>query len=304
ARPQMGDQHGRLRIVRRHVQQLRDRAERGLCRTGGHLRAGVPTTARIAHIRGPAAPEEGQGRGVRRTRRAPAYGGRLVTLMARVPFTMPKPADLLQLRADALGRLAELGGSVHVFKGMISVTLPKEQVISALRAVRDMGYEMLTDVHGMDYLTYPGHKGKRFSVVYDVHDLSGAERLFLRVDLDDGESVTTCTGIWPGASFLERECFDMIGVVFDGHPDLRKILTPEDLDGHPHRKDYPLGETPTLFNDGRSLDPPSFRAGLTGRDPGLTGWKGGTREGVSATQVPGPRSRLTSNLDAGEASEN
>lgn len=224
--------------------------------------------------------------------------------MARVPFTMPKPADLVQMRADALGRLAELGGSVHEFKGMISVTLPVDQIIVALRAVRDLGYEMLTDVHGMDYLTYPGHQGKRFSVVYDVHDLSGAERLFLRVDLDEGESVPTSTGIWPGASFLERECFDMMGVVFEGHPDLRKLLTPEDLDGHPHRKDYPLGETPTLFNDGRFLDPPSFRAGLTGRDPGLTGWKGGAREGVRATQLPGSRSRLTSNLDAQEAGEN
>ncbi|HEX7000275.1 MAG TPA: NADH-quinone oxidoreductase subunit C [Trueperaceae bacterium] len=223
--------------------------------------------------------------------------------MSRVTFTMPRPADLERMRAEALARLTDLEGRVHEFKGMTSVTVPKEVIVTALSQVREAGYEMLTDVHGMDYLTYPGHQGKRFSVVYDVHDLSGAERLFLRVDLADGESVPTCTGIWPGANFLERECFDMLGIVFDDHPDLRKILTPEDLDGHPHRKDYPLGETPTLFNDGRFIDPPSFRAGLTGRDAGLTGWKGGSREGVRATQVPGPRSRLTSNLDAGEAGE-
>src|SRR5690606_23327347 len=138
----------------------------------------------------------------------------------------------------------------------------------------------------MDYLTYPGHRGKRFTVIYNVHDVAGRRRLFLRVDLDDGETLPTATGLWSGASFLERETFDMMGVVFDGHPDLRKLLTPEDLDGHPHRKDFPLGETPTLFGDGRFLDPASFRAGLSGRDAGLTGWKGGARDGVVATQEP------------------
>lgn len=184
-----------------------------------------------------------------------------------------------------LASLATLGGKVSEFKGMTSVTLPKGEIIEALRLAQAAGLVMLTDIHGMDYLTYPGHTGKRFTVIYNVHDLEG-RRLFLRVDLDDGESLPTATGLWTGAMFLERETFDMLGVVFDGHPDLRKILTPEDLEGHPHRKDFPLGETPTLFNDGRFLDPPSFRAGLSGRDAGLTGWKGGAREGVVATQAP------------------
>ncbi len=58
----------------------------------------------------------------------------------------------------------------------------------------------------------------------------------------------------------------------------------EDLDGHPHRKDFPIGETPVLFNDGRFIDPAGFRAGLVGKDPGLTGWKGGARDGVESTQ--------------------
>lgn len=183
-------------------------------------------------------------------------------------------------------RLAELGGVQHEFKGMTSVTVPKRAVLDALRAAKADGLEMLTDIHGMDYLAYPGHKGKRFAVIYNVHDVSGRRRLFIRVDLDDGETLPTATGLWSGASFLERETFDMMGVVFDGHPDLRKLLTPEDLEGHPHRKDFPLGETPTLFGDGRFLDPASFRAGLSGRDQGLTGWKGGARDGVVASQTP------------------
>ena len=186
-----------------------------------------------------------------------------------------------------LARLAELGGVHSEFKGMVSVTVPKRAVLDALRAAKAEGLEMLTDIHGMDYLTYPGHSGKRFTVIYNVHDVAGRRRLFLRVDLDDGESLPTATGLWSGASFLERETFDMMGVGFDGHPDLRKLLTPEDLDGHPHRKDFPLGETPTLFGDGRFLDPASFRAGLSGRDPGLPGWKGGARDGVVASQPHG-----------------
>lgn len=188
--------------------------------------------------------------------------------------------------AEAVAALVELGGSHTEALDMNSVTLPKENLIAGLRRVRELGLEMLTDIHGMDYLTYPGHQGKRFTVIYNVHDVAGSSRLFIRVDLDDGEALPTSTGIWPGADFLERETFDMMGVEFDGHPDLRKILTPEDLDGHPHRKDFPLGETPTLFNDGRFLDPPTFRAGLSGRQPGLTGWKGGARHGVVASQKP------------------
>ena len=201
------------------------------------------------------------------------------------PTDGPEPVQVRSF--DALvNDLEALGGKRSDFKGMISVSVPKGSIIEALRQARAAGLEMLTDIHGMDYLTYPGHRGKRFTVIYNVHDVAGRRRLFLRVDLDEGESLPTATGLWSGASFLERETFDMLGVVFDGHPDLRKILTPEDLEGHPHRKDFPLGETPTLFNDGRFLDPASFRAGLSGRDAGLTGWKGGARDGVVATQKP------------------
>ncbi|MCC6309368.1 MAG: NADH-quinone oxidoreductase subunit C [Trueperaceae bacterium] len=172
---------------------------------------------------------------------------------------------------------------------MVNVTVPKARIVEALRACRAAGLEMLTDVFGIDYLTYPGHRGKRFVVVYNVHDVRGTDRLFVRVEVDDGESVPTATEVWRGADFLERETFDMLGIEFEGHPNLRKLLTPEDLDGHPHRKDFPLGETPTLFNDGRFLDPAAFRAGLTGRSQGLTGWMGGARRGVTSTEgtLPG-----------------
>jgi hypothetical protein len=112
------------------------------------------------------------------------------------------------------------------------------------------------------------------------------ERCSLRVHLDEHDTLPTVTGVWPAASFMEREVYDLFGVTFDGHPDLRKLVTPEDLEGHPLRKDFPLGETPTLFNDGRFIDPASFRAGMIGASRGHTGWVGGARKGVvSATIV-------------------
>jgi len=142
------------------------------------------------------------------------------------------------------------------------------------------GFAMLTDIFGIDWLEYPRHQGKRFSVTYAFTRPDGSRKHYLRVHLDDGDSLPTITHLWSAAGFMEREVYDMFGIVFNGHPDLRKLLTPEDLIGHPHRKDFPLGETPTLFNDGRFLDPPTFRAGLAGLNRGLTGWKGGARKGV------------------------
>lgn len=171
-------------------------------------------------------------------------------------------------------------GKPGQFKDMRSVTLEKDQLVAALEASKNAGFIMLSDIFGIDYLSYPGHQGKRFSVVYNLYHLESSARIFLRFNLDDGESLPTITEFWPAANFMEREVYDMFGVEFDGHPDLRKIITPEDLDGHPHRKDFPLGETPTLFNEGRFLDPAAFRAGLSGKDQGLSGWRGGTRKGV------------------------
>lgn len=168
-------------------------------------------------------------------------------------------------------------------QGYPAVALNPGQLPDAARLAKEHGF-MIMDVFGLDWLTYPGHRGKRFTVSYNLYHLETNSRLFLRVALDDGETVPSVTGVWPGANFFEREVYDMFGIKFSGHPDLRKLLTPEELDGHPHRKDFPLGETPTLFNNGRFLDPAAFRAGLTGRETGLTGFRGGARKGVKSRE--------------------
>lgn len=177
--------------------------------------------------------------------------------------------------------LKPMGGKPAEFKRMVSVTVDSEHIVNAVKAAKDAGFEMISDIFGIDYLKYPQHQGKRFSVAYNLYSVSANERIFIRVNVAAGDVLPTITHLWRGANFMEREVYDMFGIEFDGHPDLRKLITPEDLDGHPHRKDFPIGETPTLFNEGRFIDPAAFRAGLTGQDAGLSGHQGGMRKGYN-----------------------
>ena len=174
-----------------------------------------------------------------------------------------------------------------------TVVAPADGFKDLLLEYRSHGFAMLADIAYLDYLEYTAIAPARFALVYNLLDPGSAERILVKVHLDDGRAVPTVTDLWPGASFMEREAFDMMGIVFDGHPDLRKILTPEDLDGHVLRKDFPLGETPTLFREGRFIDPAAFRAGLTGRDAGLSGWRGGARKASTEDREP-PTPRVPS----------
>lgn len=180
--------------------------------------------------------------------------------------------------------LAEVEGERTERFDQTHVIVPAARIREAVRTCRSGGLEHLSDVMAIDFLDYPGHQGPRFTVVYNLYALSDASRLMLRVDVEDGTPVPSITPQWKAAGFFEREVYDLFGIEFEGHPDLRKLVTPDDLEGHPLRKDFPLGETPTLFNDGRFLDPATFRAGMMGRDEGRTGWVGGARKGVRSEQ--------------------
>ena len=156
---------------------------------------------------------------------------------------------------------------------------------SVAQALKGKGF-MLLDCVGLDYSAYPERRPKRFAVLYNIYHPRDHRRLFVRVWLDDGEPCPSLYPVWRAANYLEREVYDLMGVEFTGHPDLRKVLTPDDLEGHPLRKDFPIGESPTLFRDGRFLDPAAFRAGLSGQDVGLTGWRGSLRRGSVREVVP------------------
>jgi NADH-quinone oxidoreductase subunit C len=147
---------------------------------------------------------------------------------------------------------------------------------------------MLMDLVGVDYSAYVQPRPQRLSVLYNIYHPYDHRRLFLRVWLAMGTTLPSLYGVWKSANYLEREVYDLVGVVFTNHPDLRKILTPDDLEGHPLLKDFPIDETPTLFRDGRFLDPAAFRAGMTGQSAGLSGWRGSLRRGEGKGEIEPP----------------
>jgi NADH-quinone oxidoreductase subunit C len=98
--------------------------------------------------------------------------------------------------------------------------------------------------------TLPELKPKRFSVSYHLLGLrQGAPRVRLRCWVDEGEHVPSVISVWPTCDWHEREQYDLMGIVFDGHPNLERILMPDDWEGHPLRKDYPIGGEPVRFTD-------------------------------------------------------
>jgi NADH-quinone oxidoreductase subunit C len=178
------------------------------------------------------------------------------------------------LEKAALREYAVLEASHTPFK---TVVASLETFKAFLFECKAAGFSILSDVMGTDYLEYTEYMPQRFAVTYNLLEPMTGERLFVKVFVADGQGVPSVTDLWRTADFHEREVYDLFGLEFEGHPDLRKILTPEDLDGHPLRKDFPLGESPTLFREGRFIDPAAFRAGMTGKDSGLSGWRGGSR---------------------------
>ncbi|KQR41321.1 NADH-quinone oxidoreductase subunit C [Deinococcus sp. Leaf326] len=166
-----------------------------------------------------------------------------------------------------------------------TVVVAAAELRAVARQLGERGF-MLMDTVGLDYLRYPEARPARFAVLHNLYHPYDHRRLFLRVWLEDGEPLDSLYPVWRAANYLEREVYDLLGVEFVGHPDLRKVLTPDDLEGHPLRKDFPLGETPTLFREGRFLDPAAFRAGLSGEDTGLSGWRGSLRRGSTRDLEP------------------
>ena len=117
-------------------------------------------------------------------------------------------------------------------------------VIEVLTALRHKGYTFLASLHGVDY----SPDEPRLGVLYELLDMQQVDRITVKARVHtDNPRIATATGLFPGANFPEREVYDMFGVVFEGHPDMRRILMPEDFEGHPQRRDYPMGGEPVLF---------------------------------------------------------
>jgi NADH-quinone oxidoreductase subunit C len=131
----------------------------------------------------------------------------------------------------------------------------RDQLVDVVRGLRDEGFVMCIDVTGVDYLGYAAPRGlpagidaERFEVVVLLISHAEHTRLRLRVQVPESDTVVpSLFEVYPGTEAMEREVFDMFGIRFDGHPDLSRILMPEDWIGHPLRKDYSVGRIPVQF---------------------------------------------------------
>jgi NADH-quinone oxidoreductase subunit C len=124
----------------------------------------------------------------------------------------------------------------------LRLLVPAARMLEVLAALKDAcGFRFLAELGGVDYLGYPGRTRSRFEVHYVLLNLDNAERVVVKVGVDDpAPTLPTVVPLWPGAGWMEREVFDMYGIRFAGHPDLRRILMPEEFTAFPLRKDYPL----------------------------------------------------------------
>ncbi len=119
----------------------------------------------------------------------------------------------------------------------LTLTIAREEIVGAGFAVQGAGYNFLEDVTAVDWLP----ASPRFQISYHIVSHTLKERIRLRVMLDEASpSVDSIIPVWPSANYYEREVFDLFGVRFDGHPNLRRIMMPEEWSGHPLRKDYPV----------------------------------------------------------------
>jgi NADH-quinone oxidoreductase subunit C len=164
---------------------------------------------------------------------------------------MPGATGLDESNVSAAG-----GGSSRApgRPGQDVVFTTRDRYVDAVAEYRSGGFETCSDLCAVDYLTHPGRSlpegvhGERFEVVVNLLSLSQARRVRIRVQVPDSDAtVPSLFDLYPGTEAMEREAFDLFGIVFEGHPDMTRILLPEDWEGHPLRKDYGVGRIPVQF---------------------------------------------------------
>ena len=164
--------------------------------------------------------------------------------MSAEAFTHPSAGHLATVAANTailtpLGQemVAELQVEATVAYGELTLTCHRERIVSVLTDLRDrFGFQQLLDVCGVDY----PERGERFDVVYHLLSLTRNIRVRVKVATDEAAPVPSVVAVYPSAGWFEREAFDMYGMLFSGHPDMRRLLTDYGFQGHPLRKDFPM----------------------------------------------------------------
>lgn len=148
---------------------------------------------------------------------------------------------------------AGLDGEIVVgkrFRGQDFLTVRKGRIVEILTVMRDnpdLEYRLVSDILGVDL--YGFDRDPRYEVIYSLYSIKTYRRIVIKAQVEeDDATIDTAVGVWPAANWPEREIFDLFGIVFNGHPDLRRIMMPDDWIGHPLRKDFPLGGEEVEFS--------------------------------------------------------
>lgn len=162
--------------------------------------------------------------------------------MSTASTTEPNFVPHAETLATIRSALGEGVFTISEFRDNLRLHVAPDRLIELLTLLRDRcGFAMLAELGAVDYLGYPGRTRDRFEVHYVLLNLETAERLVVKAGVNDPEpSLPSATSLWMGADWMEREVFDMYGITFVGHPDLRRILMPDEFVSFPLRKDYPL----------------------------------------------------------------
>ena len=165
---------------------------------------------------------------------------------------MPDATGLELLAADLRTANPDAVLDTEFFRDKAALHVAPKAIRPVLEFLRRKGFRALMSVHGLDY--YP--EEPRLGVQYELIDMDVVDRITVRLRVPiDAPNVPSVTPDWPTADHQEREVYDMFGVVFDGHPDLRRILMPEDYEGFPQRRDFPMGGEPVLFTHNETQTP-------------------------------------------------
>jgi NADH-quinone oxidoreductase subunit C len=157
---------------------------------------------------------------------------------------VPDATGLELIAQELRDRDAEGVLDTTYFREKATLTVTRESVGATLELLRRKGFGFMASVHGVDY--FP--EEPRLGIHYELLDMVKVDRITVKVRVTvDDPHVPSVTPEWPTADHQEREIYDMFGVIFDGHPDLRRILMPEDYEGFPQRRDFPVGGEPVFF---------------------------------------------------------
>ena len=149
-------------------------------------------------------------------------------------------SETKSLKESLESKLTGIPLSWSEFRSQQRLTVPASNIAVALKALRDAGMDQLIDITAVDMLEYPGATD-RFEVVYLLLNTNSGERLTVKTHVNEPElKLPSVCPIWFGADWLEREVYDMFGIVFDGHPNFKRLLLPDAFESFPLRKDYPV----------------------------------------------------------------